>query len=946
MEVISRYDGASKALPTLKQHSDSKFRSRELRVVLILVVPLLLLSGVLSFVQPSLTKASPTNGYAQSNIQVAQVVSLDSTLHVNWTPTTDPSAQYQLMVVRDQGTVQQAKVIGRTLGVAQANGLIPGRTYNVTVYDMGVTGVLTSVATATAATDPQSPMRNAAFYDDFNSLHHGDFDYNYYDIRTEGCGPEEDLTENRAAFLMEGHWHTQMVCAGNVSGVDIRPRTQLDFTGRTGTIQFEVDDPPVMTSHGKWWSVHVTQNEPSLPSSFGDSTGDQFPNSVEFGVYENADRPNYTPGFNLPFIAVNVNGSIQRFVASEGVLSPSNVRLPVVLKISRTTAEMWINGVRVVQASGFTLPFEKGWVILGQKNYGAGKVDYERQPSMILQLNHWETLQFDGPEGTYSPLMKTFIQPGCDGSADDGHNVIVGCSAFVDDHRTSNSFTFALGSEAASARSVRLLVNGKDPSSFTAILNGHSQQVSITNYEGGDFEQINAWSLNPTWLVNGTNTLTINAPGASYGLAQVELEVVFNQPHVLTEPTQFVPHPLMALTNGNFRVEHVPGDPIVHTLTTYVYSQGIVGTIPFSATVVSGGEWLSITPGFGLLQSPAEGGGLQALTMSVNFSGIDDNAEGIIRIDGAEMPAYIGVYAVREDSRTQFTQIDPSYYITNFNKNAIPDYHGAGGGGTPTPTSPVPPTATSHVPATPTHPMPPTSTATGVAPSPTPTSTAPAQPTFGAHPTNTPWPSLCSESFIDVPRDHWAWNYVTYMACHDIVNGYPDGTFHPNHNVSRGQVAKIVSNSAGFDDDPGGQIYQDVPANSPFFVWINRLSRRGIVGGYDCGGSPDEPCLSSNMPYFRPGAPTSRAQVAKIVSNASGFNDSPNNQLFADVPPGSTFYIWVQRLANRDIMSGYDCGADLPCTTPDNLPYFMPGNNATRAQVAKIVGNALILPSP
>ena len=42
-------------------------------------------------------------------------------------------------------------------------------------------------------------------------------------------------------------------------------------------------------------------------------------------------------------------------------------------------------------------------------------------------------------------------------------------------------------------------------------------------------------------------------------------------------------------------------------------------------------------------------------------------------------------------------------------------------------------------------------------------------------------------------------------------------------------------------------------------------------------------------------------------------------------------------------MNGYPCGTSSPageCIAPDNKPYFMPGNNATRGQLSKIVSNA------
>jgi hypothetical protein len=158
-------------------------------------------------------------------------------------------------------------------------------------------------------------------------------------------------------------------------------------------------------------------------------------------------------------------------------------------------------------------------------------------------------------------------------------------------------------------------------------------------------------------------------------------------------------------------------------------------------------------------------------------------------------------------------------------------------------------------------------------------------------------------------------------------------------------MAKILSNSAGFEDDPGPQLFEDVPPGSTFYDWINRLGNRGIMDGYPCGG-PGEACGPGNMPYFRPGNTTTRGQVTKLVSNTAGYNDDPTGQLFEDVAPGSTFYPYVYRLAIRSIMSGYACDSvpNAPCVPPSNLPYFMPSNAATRAQVTKIVSGALLAP--
>ena len=176
------------------------------------------------------------------------------------------------------------------------------------------------------------------------------------------------------------------------------------------------------------------------------------------------------------------------------------------------------------------------------------------------------------------------------------------------------------------------------------------------------------------------------------------------------------------------------------------------------------------------------------------------------------------------------------------------------------------------------------------------------------------------------------------LASRNILGGYSDGTFRPNNDITRGQLSKVVSNAAGFNDPVSGQTFEDVPPSSTFYTWVQRMASLGIMSGYPCGG-PGEPCGSGNRPYFRVNSNATRGQIAKIVSNAAGYSDTPAGQSFQDVPPSGTFYTWVQRLSSRGIMGGYPCGSPGEPCGPGNLPYFRPNNSATRAQVAKIVAN-------
>ena len=133
----------------------------------------------------------------------------------------------------------------------------------------------------------------------------------------------------------------------------------------------------------------------------------------------------------------------------------------------------------------------------------------------------------------------------------------------------------------------------------------------------------------------------------------------------------------------------------------------------------------------------------------------------------------------------------------------------------------------------------------------------------------------CSISFTDVPVGSTFYPYIHCLACLGIINGYPDGTFKPNNNVTRGQLSKIVANAAGFSDPQPTQMFQDVPVGSTFQLYIGRLASRGYISGYACGGA-GEPCVPpGNLPYFRPNNNATRGQISKIDSNAAGFGDTP-----------------------------------------------------------------------
>ena len=50
-------------------------------------------------------------------------------------------------------------------------------------------------------------------------------------------------------------------------------------------------------------------------------------------------------------------------------------------------------------------------------------------------------------------------------------------------------------------------------------------------------------------------------------------------------------------------------------------------------------------------------------------------------------------------------------------------------------------------------------------------------------------PNICVMTFTDVPQGSTFYTYIECLYCRNIVGGYPDNTFRPNTDVTRGQLS-------------------------------------------------------------------------------------------------------------------------------------------------------------
>jgi S-layer homology domain len=190
----------------------------------------------------------------------------------------------------------------------------------------------------------------------------------------------------------------------------------------------------------------------------------------------------------------------------------------------------------------------------------------------------------------------------------------------------------------------------------------------------------------------------------------------------------------------------------------------------------------------------------------------------------------------------------------------------------------------------------------------------------------TPAPSCSAcvpgqEMFNDVPAGSPFCRFIEALADRGITGGCGGSNYCPSASVTRAQMAVFLLKTlecSGYTPPPcvpGQEMFNDVPASSPFCPWIEELARRGITGG--CGGS-----------NYCPSASVTRAQMAVFLLKTlegSGYTPPPcvpGQETFNDVPASSPFCPWIEELVRRGITSG--CGGGSYC----------PGASVTRAQMA------------
>ena len=86
--------------------------------------------------------------------------------------------------------------------------------------------------------------------------------------------------------------------------------------------------------------------------------------------------------------------------------------------------------------------------------------------------------------------------------------------------------------------------------------------------------------------------------------------------------------------------------------------------------------------------------------------------------------------------------------------------------------------------------------------------------------------AFAANPFSDVTPDSWAYQAVSQLAQSGIVNGYPDGTFKGQNNITRYEMAQMVAKAMANQDRANAE--QQAMSNRLADECSNELNNLGV----------------------------------------------------------------------------------------------------------------------
>ncbi|NMB27854.1 MAG: hypothetical protein GX987_07385 [Tissierellia bacterium] len=148
---------------------------------------------------------------------------------------------------------------------------------------------------------------------------------------------------------------------------------------------------------------------------------------------------------------------------------------------------------------------------------------------------------------------------------------------------------------------------------------------------------------------------------------------------------------------------------------------------------------------------------------------------------------------------------------------------------------------------------------------------------------------------------HWAKEEIQYLMGKEVVSGYSDGNFKPDQSITRAEFFKVINNVFGYSKKAETK-FIDVKDEDWFYDEVSKAVAAGYAGGYGDG-------------TMKPNNPITRQEASKIISVAFGLDvdKSKSAKDFEDsslIPDWAKDYVGI--LKDKGYLSGYSDGTFRP----------------------------------
>lgn len=159
------------------------------------------------------------------------------------------------------------------------------------------------------------------------------------------------------------------------------------------------------------------------------------------------------------------------------------------------------------------------------------------------------------------------------------------------------------------------------------------------------------------------------------------------------------------------------------------------------------------------------------------------------------------------------------------------------------------------------------------------------------------------------------------------ISGYTDGTFRPDKEITRPEMAVMFAKLGGIDESRTYKHnFEDIPSNAWYSNYAGFAAQKGYIHG--CGD------YGSVSGHFMPAGDTTRAEFASVMCHYMGIADDYNSlhnqdSKYSDVTKEHWALAYINAVSDNGLMKGY----------PDGT--FKPDEYITRAEAVTAINLAL-----